>query len=593
MKNIFRDFCKVFLLPYGNYVSCRIQSDCLNLAVYFPVLLCLFAEIYIVLFVRLFSAVKTGVFLLPYFGNCPPRGQGDYMIQIKNVSFTHRKDLKEFLKDFSLTLNYGDKAVIIGEEGNGKSTLLKWIYNPELISDYVEFKGERLINNEVLAYLPQELLQEDKEKSLYEFFLEEDEFLNLTPKELGKLSANFNLNTDFYYSEQKLKTLSGGEKIKAQIMRILMKKPTVLLLDEPSNDIDISTLKWLENFINSWEYIVLFISHDETLIENTANTVVHMEQLRRKTVSRCEVHNIPYREYISQRTHLFEIQEQQAVYEKKQKEIRNEKFRKIYQKVLIQQHKPNRGYLRTEGFKRNREDRLMAFKSREYRFEREDENMTQMPESEEAINIKQNPEQASIPSGKYVIEYTLDKLTTPDHRVLAENIELNIRGSKKICIIGNNGCGKTTLIKQIAENLLARKDIKAMYMPQNYEEELDLSMTPVDYLDKTGDKTERTKIKTFLGSLKYTAEEMSHAISELSGGQKAKILLLKMILSDANVLILDEPTRNFSPLSAPVIRNMLANFSGSIISISHDRKYIDEVCDTVYELSHNGLFKQE
>ncbi len=512
------------------------------------------------------------------------------MIQIKNVSFTHRKDLKEILKDFSLTLNYGDKAVIIGEEGNGKSTLLKWIYDPELISDYVEFKGERVINNEVLAYLPQELLQEDKEKSLYEFFLEEDEFLNLTPKELGKLSADFNLNTDFYYSQQKLKTLSGGEKIKAQIMRILMKKPTVLLLDEPSNDIDISTLEWLENFINSWEYIVLFISHDETLIENTANTVVHMEQLRRKTVSRCEVHNIPYREYISQRAHLFEIQEQQAVYEKKQKEIRDEKFRKIYQAVendlrSISRQDPHGGRLLKK--------KMHAVKSLGHRFEREDENMTQMPESEEAINIKQNPEQASIPSGKYVLEYTLDKLTTPDHRVLAENIELIIRGSKKICIIGNNGCGKTTLIKKIAENLLARTDIKSMYMPQNYEEELDLSMTPVDYLDKTGDKAERTKIKTFLGSLKYTAEEMSHAISELSGGQKAKILLLKMILSDSNVLILDEPTRNFSPLSAPVIRNMLSKFPGAIISISHDRKYIDEVCDTVYVLSKKGLFKQE
>ena len=515
------------------------------------------------------------------------------MIQIKNVSFTHRIDLKEILKDFSLTLNYGDKAVIIGEEGNGKSTLLKWIYNPEFISDYMEFNGERVLNNEVLAYLPQELPQKDKEKSLYEFFSEESQFWDITPKELGKMASNFNLNIDFFYSEQKLKTLSGGEKIKAQIMRILMKKPTVLLLDEPSNDIDISTLEWLENFINSWEYIVLFISHDETLIENTANMVIHMEQLRRKTVSRCEVHKIPYREYISQRTHLFEKQEQQAVYEKKQKEIRDEKFRKIYQKVLIQQHKTNRGYLRTEGFKRNREDRLMAFKSREYRFEREDKNMTQMPESEEAINIKQNPDQSPIPNGKYVIEYALDKLTTPDHRVLAENIELNIRGSEKICIIGNNGCGKTTLIKKIAENLLARKDIKAMYMPQNYEEELDLSMTPVDYLDKTGDKAEHTKIQTFLGSLKYTAEEMSHAISELSGGQKAKILLLKMILSDANVLILDEPTRNFSPLSAPVIRNMLSEFPGAIISISHDRKYIDEVCDRVYVLSQKGLFKQE
>ena len=126
-------------------------------------------------------------------------------------------------------------------------------------------------------------------------------------------------------------------------------------------------------------------------------------------------------------------------------------------------------------------------------------------------------------------------------------------------------------------------------MPQNYEDLLKLSMTPVDFLDTTGDKEERTRIRTFLGALKYTADEMDHPIAELSGGQKAKVLLLKMSMSGANVLILDEPTRNFSPLSGPVIRKMLSDFPGAIISISHDRKYIEEVCDKIYELRENGL----
>ena len=128
-------------------------------------------------------------------------------------------------------------------------------------------------------------------------------------------------------------------------------------------------------------------------------------------------------------------------------------------------------------------------------------------------------------------------------------------------------------------------------MPQNYEELLDLAMTPIDFLSITGDKEEITRLRTFLGSLKYTIDEMDHPIRELSGGQKAKVLLLKMSLSKANVLILDEPTRNFSPLSGPVIRKMLSEFPGAIISISHDRKYIDEVCDVVYELTENGLRK--
>ncbi|MBO4825178.1 MAG: ABC-F family ATP-binding cassette domain-containing protein, partial [Lachnospiraceae bacterium] len=188
------------------------------------------------------------------------------------------------------------------------------------------------------------------------------------------------------------------------------------------------------------------------------------------------------------------------------------------------------------------------------------------------------------------IEYSLDKLMTPDDsRVLSRDIFLRLRGPVKVCIVGDNGCGKTTLIKKMAEELLERPDLRVQYMPQNYEDLLDMDMTPVDYLDKSGDKEERTRIRTYLGALKYTAEEMDHPIRALSGGQKAKVFLLKMSLSDANVLILDEPTRNFSPLSGPVIRGILKDFPGAIISISHDRKYISEVCDTVYELTESGL----
>ena len=116
-------------------------------------------------------------------------------------------------------------------------------------------------------------------------------------------------------------------------------------------------------------------------------------------------------------------------------------------------------------------------------------------------------------------------------------------------------------------------------------------LTPVDYLCRTGDKEERTRIRTYLGSMKYTTDEMDHSIRALSGGQKAKLLLLKMSLSDANVLVLDEPTRNFSPLSGPVIRRMLSRYPGCIISVSHDRKFIAEVCSTIYELDAQGLHK--
>lgn len=514
------------------------------------------------------------------------------MLQVRNVKLTHKKDYRVILEDFSLCLNKNDKCVIIGEEGNGKSTLLKWIYNPELIEDYIEAEGERICSGERLGFLPQELREEDKEKSVYEFFGEEPQFFEQSPKELQKLAMSLHLSTEFFYEEQKMNTLSGGEKVKAQMARLLLTKPTVLLLDEPSNDIDIETLEWLERFIQEFGQIVLFISHDETLIENTANMVVHIEQIRRKTVSRYTVARMPYVQYVKERLAKFEKQEQQAWNDRREEKIRQEKYRKIEQAVERAQNKvsrqdPHSGQLLKK--------KMKAVKSMEKRYEREQEAMTGMPESEDAIFFKIGGD-IRIPAGKTVAEYSLERLCTPSieqgqERVLAEQIFLRVRGPQKICIIGQNGCGKTTLLKKIADELLARKDIHAAYMPQNYEDLLETDKTPVDFLSETGDKAEQTRIRTYLGSMKYTADEMSHKAAELSGGQKAKLLLLKMSMSGADVLLLDEPTRNFSPLSGPVMREMLAGFGGAIISISHDRKYIEEVCDCVYRLTPKGLEK--
>ncbi len=514
------------------------------------------------------------------------------MFQIKNLTITHKKDLRSIVQNFSLVLNDGDKAVMIGEEGNGKSTVLKWMYNPELIEDYAEGVGERILNRERLGYLAQELPAKHKEKTLYEFFSEEPAFWEQTPKDLSKAAGEFGLTSEFFYGEQILSTLSGGEKIKAQLLRLLMEEPTVLLLDEPSNDIDIETLEWLERFILNWPHIVLYISHDETLIERTANMVIHMEQLKRKTESKYTVAKMPYEQYITERKAGMERQERLAQNDKREKEIRDEKLRKLEQKVgssLSNISKAER-----DSIGRMMKKKMKAVKSMENRFLREDENMTEMPETEEAIFFKLGDKESKVPAGKTVIEYALEELCTPDgKRVLARDIKLLVRGSEKLCFIGKNGAGKTTLLRKMAEELLARTDIHAEYMPQNYEELLDLSMTPVDFLDTTGEKEERTRIRTYLGSLKYTADEMDHPMAELSGGQKAKVLLLKMSLSKANVLILDEPTRNFSPLSGGVIRKILSEFPGAILSISHDRKYMEEVCDTVYRLTENGLVKVE
>ena len=515
---------------------------------------------------------------------------GMSMLQIQKLSIYHKKDLRTILNDFTFSLNPGDKAVLIGEEGNGKSTLLRWLYDPQSVEEYAEVTGSRILSGETLGYLPQELPDCDKEKSIYEYFCQCEQFFDLTPKELGQLAAQLHLPTDFFYEDQCMSSLSGGEKVKTQLARLLMAQPTILLLDEPSNDLDLETLRWLEQFIRDCPQSVLFISHDEILISRCANVVIHLEQLRRKTVSRSTVFRGNYEDYIRQRNAAFQNQEREALNDQRQEKIREEKFQRLYQQVehaqaTVSRQDPHGGQLLKK--------KMKAVKSMEKRFEREHEAMRQLPEEEEAIFLRFG-EDISIPNGKIMIDYSLSELKTADkERILARNIQLLVKGQQKVCIIGRNGCGKTTLLKQLAEELLQRSDIRAAYMPQNYEDLLELEQTPVDFLAPGGSKEDITRARTFLGSMKYTTQEMEHPIRELSGGQKAKVLLLKMSFSDADVLILDEPTRNFSPLSAPVIRDVLKHYGGVIISISHDRKYISEVCDCVYRLTEQGLLKLE
>ena len=138
---------------------------------------------------------------------------------------------------------------------------------------------------------------------------------------------------------------------------------------------------------------------------------------------------------------------------------------------------------------------------------------------------------------------------------------------------------------------MPRTDLSVGYMPQNYEDLLDPSLSPIAYLAPDGEKSAVTKARIYLGSMKYTAEEAEHPMRQLSGGQRAKILLLKLILDRNNVLILDEPTRNFSPLSAPAVRTLLRSFRGAIIAVSHDRKYLEEVASTVYRMDQSGLVR--
>ena len=524
------------------------------------------------------------------------------MLQIKRLTIRHKKDYRILLEDFNLTINKGDKCALIGEEGNGKSTLMKLIYAPESAEEYVEYEGEIQRGKERFGYLPQELPAHALNLTVYEYLTASGGFYDKDPGELALLCGKLGFPLDRLYSEEPLRVLSGGEKIKVQLIGLLIDSPTVMLLDEPSNDLDIETLEWLENFIKDSDIPVLYISHDETLLERTANMIVHIEQLRRKTVPRYTVARSSYQDYISARNLQFEKQEQMAKNERREYDKQQEKFRQIRQKVEHQLNTISRQDPHGAALLKKTMHRVKAY---EARFETEFENMTEHPEFEEAMFTKFGSK-ASIPNSKIVLDFSLNELRVPanknnsaqtafqtaDDAVLSRDLRLYVRGPEHICIIGKNGCGKTTLMRILARELLNRSDVKAAYMPQNYEELLDLEQTAVAFLSD-GSKESISLTRTYLGSMKFTADEMTHPMQELSGGQKAKVMLLYLDTSGCDVLLLDEPSRNFSPLSNPVIRNMLSGFGGAIISVSHDRKYIDEVCGTVYELTKSGLVRKD
>lgn len=506
------------------------------------------------------------------------------MLEIKNVRIIQNKDLKVLAENLSFTLNTGEKAAIIGEEGNGKSTLLKWIFDPALTEPYAQITGERRLKGCKAGYLSQELPSSQRALPVYAFMQESCALDEVSPKDISRTAKGMHLPADLFYSDQPMGTLSGGERVKLQLGALLLSDCDLLLLDEPGNDLDLETLSFLEDFLQKTSKTVLYISHDEVLLERTAQKIIHLEQVRRKTIPRCTVANMGYREYMAARQGHMEHQRQQARFEQDGFEKKKERYLSIYNAVEHAQASISRG---DPSGGRLLKKKMHSVQSLGKRLEKEKAALTQLPEAEWAILPKWEPG-ISLPSGKVVLDYTLPELKAGE-RVLSRDIRLKVTGSKKVVITGPNGCGKSTLLKAIWEELQSRTDIVPFYMPQNYGELLHQQERPQDFLCPKGDKEAVTQARTYLGSMKYTAEEMEHPVQELSGGQRAKLLLLKMILNKANVLVLDEPTRNFSPLSAPTVRTLLKTFPGCILSVSHDRKYIEEVADTVCRLTERGL----
>lgn len=257
------------------------------------------------------------------------------MLEVKNLTIKTLEN-RELIKDLSFTLNQGNRLAIIGEEGNGKSTLLKCIYDKQQVTSYAKVTGNIIKNGLQLGYLEQFLDTDWNTVTVEQYFLKS------SPKEeidyekyamlyqVEQLFKHMQLNNDYLQQEKTIQTLSGGEKVKLQLVKVVMNKPDILVLDEPTNDLDIITLEWLENFLLTLTIPVIFVSHDEVLLKRVANGILHLEQIENKTKARYTYEQIGYQEYIEKRAYL--LRKTRTISQWRKKRI-SETIRKISKNV--------------------------------------------------------------------------------------------------------------------------------------------------------------------------------------------------------------------------------------------------------------------
>ena len=504
--------------------------------------------------------------------------KGNHMIKINHLTITQNKDLRDLVADLSMTIQDGEKVAIIGEEGNGKSTLLRALME-EVLPDFT-IKGNIQSDYQSLAYIPQKLPEELKKKSLHDYFFLDS--INLDYSILYRLAEELHFDSDRFASDQNIGSLSGGEALKIQLIHELAKPFEILFLDEPSNDLDFETVEWLKGQIRKIRQTVIFISHDEDFLSETANTIVHLRLVKHRKEAKTLVEHLDYDSYSDQRKANFAKQSQQAANDQRAYDKTMEKHRRVKQNVETA----------LRATKDSTAGRLLAKKmktvlSQEKRYEKLAQAMTQKPLEEEHIQLFFSDIQP-LPASKVLIQLEKENLSIGD-RILVQELQLTVRAQDKIGIIGPNGIGKSTLLAKLQRLLNVKREISLGFMPQDYHKKLHLYLSPIAYLSKTGEKEELQKIQSHLASLNFSYPEMQHQIRSLSGGQQGKLLLLDLVLRKPNFLLLDEPTRNFSPTSQPEIRKLFATYPGGLITVSHDRRFLKEVCSIIYRLTEHGL----
>ncbi|MCF6461244.1 ABC-F family ATP-binding cassette domain-containing protein [Clostridium sp. Cult3] len=521
------------------------------------------------------------------------------VLSCNNISKTYGID--EILKDISFTVEDGDKIGLIGLNGSGKTTLFN-ILAGETLRD----SGEIYIQKDLkIGYLKQHTHMESNDSmfdeclKIFKPLIQMEKDLRRIEQEMSiegskpnstkleklmddyaHLMESFNNNNGYGYQSEirgvlkglgfrddemgkRVNLLSGGQKARLSLAKLLLEKPDLLLLDEPTNHLDIEAINWLENYLKEYSGAVLIISHDRYFLDNVVSRIFLLEDLNIK------IYNMSYSKYMRQRKKDIEVLKKK--YEDQQKEIKR-------QEEIIRRFSNYGGsrYIKQAQSRQKMLDRMKTIDK---------------PMDTKKAKIIFEPK---VKSGRDVLRVEeLDK-SFQDFKLL-EDINFTIYRGEKVGLIGPNGIGKTTLFKMILNQIPYESGhislghhVHIGYFDQE-QTRLNLDNTVIDEIWDDNPKLDHYEIRSILSRFLFIGDDIFKEVGELSGGERGRLALLKMMLSDANFLLMDEPTNHLDIDSKEVLEDALIDYEGTLFVISHDRYFLNRVVDKILELTEEGI----
>ena len=507
---------------------------------------------------------------------------------------------ENILEDVTFSISDRDKVGIVGDNGSGKTTLFNLLIK-DLSADSGDINFAKNINLSILK----QNISYTSDKSVYEECLEVFEKIILLEKEIRELEIEmgnkdlseeeirklfdiyeskrhyFEENNGYSYNSKirgvlfglgfleqdfskSVNNLSGGQKSRLHLAKILLKPSNLILLDEPTNHLDIESIQFLESYLREYRGSCLIISHDRYFLNAVCNKIFSIENKKLKSF------NCGYDEYISRREKDFEVN--RHLYEKQQKEISR-------QKEIIQRFENygNNRFIKQASSRRKLLDKM---------------DLIENPEIyKNSMKLKLVPE---VESGKDVL--TISDLSMGfNDKILFDDIKLNVYKGDKIGLVGKNGVGKTTLFKIICNNLEAIKgkcDLGARVSIGYYDQEQKTLSNQNTVMDEFWDaypKMNNFEVRSHLAKFNFFDEDLFKSVGELSGGERARLELLKLMLSKSNFLLLDEPTNHLDIESKEVLENAIVDYSGTVLIISHDRYFLNKVVNKIWYLEDGKI----